>query len=110
MAIIPNPHKTTGFLGWIDDLSAPEDLSLFGVPIRLLPLMMGASMLLQQRLTPSPSADPQQRQMMSIMSIMFVVMFYGFPSGLVLYWFVSNLLGIAQQIWVNRTPAPATAT
>jgi YidC/Oxa1 family membrane protein insertase len=41
------------------------------------------------------------------MSIMFVVMFYGFPSGLVLYWFVSNLLGIAQQLWVNRAPAQA---
>jgi YidC/Oxa1 family membrane protein insertase len=90
------------FLGWIDDLSAPEDLHLFGFPIRLLPLMMGASMLLQQRLTPSPTADPQQRQMMSLMSVMFVVLFYGFPSGLVLYWFVSNLLGIAQQLWVNR--------
>jgi YidC/Oxa1 family membrane protein insertase len=97
------------FLAWIDDLSAPEDLRLFGLPVRLLPLMMGASMVLQQKLTPSPTADPQQRQMMTMMSIMFVVLFYGFPSGLVLYWFVSNLLGIAQQIWVNRTPAAAPA-
>src|SRR5262245_39187681 len=96
------------FLGWITDLSAPEDLHLFGLPVRLLPLMMGVSMVLQQRLTPSPTADPQQRQMMSMMSIMFVVLFYGFPSGLVLYWFVSNLLGIAQQLWVNRAPSPAT--
>lgn len=95
------------FFGWIDDLSAPEDLRLFGLPVRLLPLAMGASMLLQQRLTPSPTADPQQRQMMTMMSVMFVVLFYGFPSGLVLYWFVSNLLGIAQQMWVNRTPSPA---
>jgi YidC/Oxa1 family membrane protein insertase len=95
------------FFGWIDDLSAPEDLRLFGLPIRLLPLAMGASMLLQQRLTPSPTADPQQRQMMTMMSVMFIVLFYGFPSGLVLYWFVSNLLGIAQQVWVNRSPSPA---
>jgi len=94
------------FFGWIDDLSAPEQL--FGMPIRLLPLAMGVSMLLQQRLTPSPTADPQQRQMMSMMSVMFVVLFYGFPSGLVLYWFVSNLLGIAQQLWVNRAPSPAS--
>jgi YidC/Oxa1 family membrane protein insertase len=96
------------FLGWIDDLSAPEDLRLFGFPVRLLPLVMGASMLLQQRLTPAPTADPQQRQMMTMMSVLFVVMFYGFPSGLVLYWFVSNLLGIAQQLWVNRAASPAT--
>ena len=96
------------FLGWITDLSAPEDLRLFGLPVRLLPLMMGVSMVLQQRLTPSPTADAQQRQMMSMMSIMFVVLFYGFPSGLVLYWFVSNLLGIAQQLLVNRAPSPAT--
>lgn len=95
------------FFGWIDDLSAPEDLRLFGFPVRLLPLAMGVSMLVQQRLTPAPNADPQQRQMMTMMSVMFVVLFYAFPSGLVLYWFVSNLLGIAQQLWVNRTPAPA---
>jgi YidC/Oxa1 family membrane protein insertase len=95
------------FLGWIDDLSAPEDLRLFGFPIRLLPLAMGASMVLQQRLTPAPTADPQQRQMMTLMSVLFVVLFYGFPSGLVLYWFVSNLLGIGQQLLVNRAPAKA---
>jgi YidC/Oxa1 family membrane protein insertase len=97
------------FMLWIDDLSAPEDLFHLGpVPVRILPLLMGASMLLQQRLTPSPSADPQQRQMMNMMSIVFVIMFYGFPSGLVLYWFVSNLLGIAQQALVNRaSPKPA---
>lgn len=96
------------FALWIHDLSAPENLaSIAGIPIRVLPLLMGASMLLQQRLTPSPNADPQQRQMMTLMSVVFTFMFYQFPSGLVLYWFVSNLLGIAQQLWVNRTPAPA---
>ena len=96
------------FAFWINDLSAPENLaSVAGIPIRLLPLLMGGSMLLQQRLTPSPNADPQQRQMMTLMSVVFTFMFYQFPSGLVLYWFVSNLLGIAQQLWVNRSPAPA---
>ena len=98
------------FVLWIDDLSAPEDLfSLGPIPIRILPLLMGASMLLQQRLTPSPSADPQQRQMMTMMSLMFIVLFYAFPSGLVLYWLVSNLLGIAQQALVNRGAEPASA-
>jgi YidC/Oxa1 family membrane protein insertase len=99
------------FMLWINDLSAPEHFfSIGGIPIRLLPLLMGGSMLLQQRLTPAPNADPQQRQMMTLMSVMFTFMFYQFPAGLVLYWFVSNLLGIAQQLLVNRNPAPATAT
>jgi YidC/Oxa1 family membrane protein insertase len=98
------------FFGWIRDLSAPEQLfDIAGVPIRLLPLMMGATMVLQQRLSPSAGMDPQQRQMMMWMSVMFIFLFYQFPSGLVLYWFVSNLLGIAQQYWVNRHGGPAGA-
>jgi len=93
------------FALWINDLSAPENFfSIAGLPIRLLPILMGGSMLLQQRLTPAPNADPQQRQMMTLMSVVFTFMFYQFPSGLVLYWFVSNLLGIAQQLFVNRSP------
>ncbi|MEE9281020.1 MAG: membrane protein insertase YidC [Myxococcota bacterium] len=98
------------FVFWIDDLSAPENLfDIAGIPIRLLPLMMGATMILQQRMTPSPSADPQQKQMMMMMSLMFIFLFYQFPSGLVLYWFVSNLLGILQQLIVNR-PEPKAAS
>ena len=98
------------FAFWINDLSAPENLfSVAGLPLRLLPLLMGGSMFLQQRLTPAPNADPQQRQMMTLMSVVFTFMFYQFPSGLVLYWFVSNLLGIAQQLLVNRSLVkPAT--
>ena len=97
------------FMLWINDLSAPENfLDVFGIPIRVLPLLMGGSMLLQQQMTPTPSADPQQKQMMTMMSLMFIFLFYQFPSGLVLYWFVSNLLGIAQQLLVNRKPAPET--
>lgn len=95
------------FLFWIDDLSAPEDLfSVFGLPVRVLPLLMGASMVLQQYLTPSTgdAQQAQQRQMMMMMSVMFVFMFYQFPSGLVLYWLVSNVLGIGQQLLVNREP------
>ncbi len=93
------------FFLWIRDLSAPESLFTipgFGVPIRVLPLLMGASMVFQTKLTPT-SVDPAQaRMMMTVMPIMFTVLFYQFPSGLVLYWFVSNVLGIGQQLWVNR--------
>ena len=102
------------FLLWIRDLSAPESLFTIpglGIPARVLPLLMGASMVLQSKLTPT-SVDPAQaRMMMTVMPVMFTVLFYRFPSGLVLYWFVSNLLGIGQQLWVNRglakAPAPA---
>src|SRR5262249_36567657 len=84
------------FMLWINDLSSPEDfITLAGVAIRPLALLMGGSMFLQTYLQPG-SSDPQQqqqRQMMLMMSLVFVVMFYSFPSGLVLYWLVSNLLG-----------------
>lgn len=96
------------FVGWINDLSAPEALFMLpglDVPVRLLPIIMGASMVLQQKLTPtSPSMDPAQaKMMMTVMPVMFTALFYQFPSGLVLYWFVSNLLAISHQLWMNRT-------
>jgi YidC/Oxa1 family membrane protein insertase len=93
------------FVGWIDDLSRPEELFTIPgleLPVRVLPLVMGASMILQQRMTPT-TMDPQQaRMMMTVMPVMFTVLFYRFPSGLVLYWMVSNLLAIGHQMWVNR--------
>ena len=63
-------------------------------------------------MTPSSMDPAQARMMMTVMPVMFTVLFYRFPSGLVLYWFVSNLLGIAHQLWVNRgkpKPAPKPA-
>jgi YidC/Oxa1 family membrane protein insertase len=99
---------------WIDDLSRPETLfTIPGVnwPVRVLPILMTISMVLQQRMTPSSaSMDPaQQRTMMVVMPVMFFFMFYGFPSGLVLYWFVSNLLAVAQQLYLNRQMGPKPA-
>jgi YidC/Oxa1 family membrane protein insertase len=94
------------FMLWIDDLSAPEslfELPGLGIPVRVLPLLMGASMVLQQKLTPTSMDPAQARMMMTVMPVMFTVLFYQFPSGLVLYWFVSNLLGIVHQLWVNRS-------
>ena len=95
------------FVGWIDDLSAPEmlfEIPGIGIPVRVLPVIMGASMVLQQKITPMQADPAQARMMMTIMPVMFTVMFYQFPSGLVLYWLVSNLLGIAHQTWMNRSP------
>ena len=65
---------------------------------------MGASMILQQRMTPSTMDPAQARMMMTVMPVMFTVLFYQFPSGLVLYWMMSNLLAIGHQMWMNRKP------
>jgi YidC/Oxa1 family membrane protein insertase len=98
---------------WIDDLSQPETLFTIpgvGWPVRVLPILMTLSMVVQQRMTPMTSMDPvQQRTMLIVMPVMFFFMFYGFPSGLVLYWFVSNLLAIAQQLYLNRQTGPKPA-
>jgi YidC/Oxa1 family membrane protein insertase len=98
------------FVLWITDLSAPE--SLFTIPelelpVRLLPLLMGGSMILQQKMTPSTMDPAQARMMLTVMPIMFTLLFYQFASGLVLYWLVSNVLGILQQVIINRGPAAA---
>jgi YidC/Oxa1 family membrane protein insertase len=63
---------------------------------------MGLSMVVQQRMTPMTMDPAQARMMMTVMPIMMTVLFYQFPSGLVLYWMVSNLLGIAHQYWVGQ--------
>jgi YidC/Oxa1 family membrane protein insertase len=94
------------FLLWISDLSAPATLFTIpqvDFPIRLLPLLMGASMFVQQKMMPQTGMDPAQAKMMLIMMPgMMLVISYSFPSGLVLYWMVSNLLGIGHQLLVRR--------
>jgi YidC/Oxa1 family membrane protein insertase len=94
------------FVGWIDDLSAPETLFVIpglDLPFRVLPLVMGATMVLQQKITPMQQMDPtQQRMMLVMMPLMMTVISFQFPSGLVLYWMVSNVLAIAHQLWVGR--------
>jgi len=100
------------FLLWINDLSAPEVMFVIpglDLPFRALPLVMGASMVLQQKLTPTTVDPSQQMMMMVIMPIMMTVLFYQFPSGLVLYWMVSNFLGIAHQMLIGRTMTPPKA-
>ncbi len=92
---------------WIHDLSSPEHLFTIpgvGVPFRILPLVMGASWYLSQKMTPTaaPGTDNAQMKMMEFMPLIFTVMFWGLPSGLILYWTVSNILSIVQQLYVNR--------
>jgi YidC/Oxa1 family membrane protein insertase len=93
------------FVGWINDLSAPDalfEIPGLGIPFRVLPLVMGATMVVQQRITPMQMDPAQARMMMTVMPIMMTVLFYQFASGLVLYWMVSNILAIAHQVWVGR--------
>jgi len=82
------------FYLWIRDLSAPD-------PWYVLPTLMMISMIVQTRLNPTPP-DPVQAKVMMIMPLVFGVMFYFFPSGLVLYWFVNNILSILQQWQITR--------
>jgi YidC/Oxa1 family membrane protein insertase len=96
------------FMLWINDLSAPDRLGSLQLPfvehpgIPVLTLLMGASMFAQQWMTPS-AGDPTQQRIMMIMPLIFTFMFVNFPSGLVLYWLVNNILTIAQQYYTYRT-------
>jgi YidC/Oxa1 family membrane protein insertase len=71
----------------------------YGIPV--LTLIMGASMFLQQKMTPT-TGDPAQAKMMMLLPIVFTFLFINFPSGLVLYWLVNNVLSIAQQYRINK--------
>ncbi|HSA12181.1 MAG TPA: membrane protein insertase YidC [Candidatus Paceibacterota bacterium] len=96
---------------WVKDLSKPDTLFTIpgtGFPFNLLPLIMGATMLWQARLTPpSPGMDAMQAKMMRYMPLMFLVFLYNFSAGLTLYWTVQNLLTIAQTMLTRTTPEPA---
>jgi YidC/Oxa1 family membrane protein insertase len=82
------------FIFWLDDLSSPD-------PYFVLPILMGATMLLQQKLNPAP-LDPMQAKVMMILPVVFTVFFLFFPQGLVLYWVVNNSLSILQQWVINK--------
>jgi YidC/Oxa1 family membrane protein insertase len=90
--------RHAGFIWWIKDLSAPD---------HPLAIIMGASMVIQQWMTPT-TGDPRQAKMMLFMPIIFTFMFLNFPAGLVLYWLVNNMLTIAQQYVMLRQHRPAT--
>lgn len=82
------------FIFWLKDLSVKD-------PYYVLPLIMGASMFLQQKMSPAPP-DPMQAKIMMFMPVIFTVLFLSFPSGLVLYWVVNNLLSILQQWYITN--------
>jgi YidC/Oxa1 family membrane protein insertase len=86
------------FAGWIRDLSAHD-------PLYITPILMGGTMFVQQKMSPA-TLDPVQQKMMMIMPVVFTFMFLQAPSGLVLYWFVSNLWTIGQQMLTNRLIGP----
>lgn len=89
---------------WINDLSVHESLPWLGSTgdyVRPLVIMMGASMFLQQSMTPT-AGDPKQAQMFKFMPIIFTALFWSFPSGLVLYWFMNNILTIGQQYLIKK--------
>jgi YidC/Oxa1 family membrane protein insertase len=101
------------FALWINDLSSPDVLFSFGATIpfigsefHLLPILMGGAMVLQTKLGGSPTGEgapaAQTKMMSTMMPIMFTVIFYGMPSGLVLYWLVNNILSIVQQYYVHK--------
>lgn len=101
------------FFGWINDLSAPDRLFDFGfsIPfmeppygIPVLTIIMGGTMLLQQKMSPPPG-DPAQAKMMMFMPVIFTFIFINFSSGLVLYWLINNILSISQQYYILKKNA-----
>jgi len=87
------------WIGWIHDLSAKD-------PYYVLPILMGVTQVIQQKMTPA-AADPIQRRMFQLFPVIFTVFSLGFPSGLVLYWLVNNILTIIQQAIQNAVRPPA---
>jgi YidC/Oxa1 family membrane protein insertase len=83
------------FYGWLSDLAAAD-------PYYVTPILLGAGMFLQQKLTPNPSMDKAQERIMLMMPIIFTAMFFSLPAGMVLYMITNTIVSIAQQQWINR--------
>src|SRR5206468_8100041 len=96
---------------WVHDLSAPDTVArIAGLPLNIMPLLMGATMIFQMRLTPTPTTDNAQATMMKIMPWMFTLFCYNFGSGLALYSTINGLFTIGQQMVINRMPEPQLPT
>jgi len=98
--------RHASFIWWINDLSSPETLVTLpimgGVSLGVLPFLMGASMFVQQKMSTTTPGDQFQQKMFMAMPLVITVISFGFPTGLVLYWMISNLLTIIQQYVINR--------
>ena len=101
------------FMLWINDLSRPDavfdlgiNIPLYGSQVAILPLLMGITMFIQMKLTPTPQSGGQQKFMMYFMNGFFVLIFNQFPSGLVLYYTLFNVLTILQQKYLTPSPTP----
>lgn len=88
---------------WIQDLSVPDTIATLGAfPVNILPLLMGITMFVQMKITPTPSVDGMQQKIIMLMPFIFLVFCYNFPAALVLYWTVQNLFTILQQWLTHR--------
>lgn len=95
------------FIWWINDLSSPDSVGTisllgFNIGIHILPLIMGLTMFFQQWLTPTTADQAQAKMLLWIMPILLTVLFWGFPSGLVLYWTINNIFSIGQQYYILK--------
>jgi len=109
MLDVPIELRHAPWILWITDLSAPDKFHPFGFPLPILPTLMVVSLFIMQKMTPVASADPAQQRMMMLTPIIFGIMFYNLASGLVLYFLTANLVGILQQVLINKlmpTPRP----
>ena len=92
---------------WVADLSAPDTVArVLGLPINIMPILMGATMIFQMKLTPTPTADPAQQTMFKVMPWIFTLFCYTFAAGLALYSTINGLFTIGQQMIINRMPEP----
>lgn len=110
--------RAAPFMLWIQDLSAPDTLFghipaaiplIGGFAVGPLPIVMGITMVIQQKMTPT-SLDPTQNKIMMLMPIIFTFLFLNFASGLVLYWLINNIFSIAQQFYTNKKIAKEAAS
>jgi YidC/Oxa1 family membrane protein insertase len=114
---LPIELRHAPWILWVTDLAAPDKFHPFGIPFfpPILPTVMVITMFIMQKMTPVASVDPSQQRMMMLMPLVFGIMFYNFASGLVLYFLTANIVGILQQVIINKfmsipqtLPAPTT--
>ncbi len=106
----PFAFRHAPWILWIKDLSMPNPLNIMGIPIPILVIIMIVSMFIMQKMTPMAVTDPNQKRMMYLMPLVFGFMFIKLASGLVLYFMAANLVGIGQQLIINRYFTPQKQT